>query len=57
MMDLVAAALKAASIPFVRLDGRCTAAQRADMLRAFGSKAQGAPRVFLASLKAGGVGM
>ncbi|KAI8473525.1 MAG: SNF2 family N-terminal domain-containing protein [Monoraphidium minutum] len=57
MMDVVAAALDAASIPYVRLDGRATAVQRADMLRAFGEAAPGAPRVFLASLKAGGVGM
>lgn len=55
MMDLVAAALKAAAIPFVRLDGRATAAARADMLARFA--APGGPRVFLASLKAGGVGM
>jgi SNF2 family DNA or RNA helicase len=55
MLDIVAAGLRAAGIPFVRLDGRCSAAQRADMLERF--RTPGGPRVFLASLKAGGVGM
>lgn len=57
MLDIAGAALTAAGIPFVRLDGSCSAARRAEMLREFADASPGAPRVFLASLKAGGVGM
>ncbi|GBF96868.1 helicase-like transcription factor [Raphidocelis subcapitata] len=55
MLDIVCAALTAAGLPFLRLDGSCPAAQRAQMLAAFA--APDGPRVFVASLKAGGVGM
>lgn len=57
MLDLVAAALTAAAIPFVRLDGSSSAKARADALCSFASADPASPRVFLASLKAGGVGM
>ena len=55
MLDIVAATLSAAGISFVRLDGAMSAARRAAALAAFA--APEGPRVFLASLKAGGVGM
>jgi hypothetical protein len=57
MMDIVSSALATAAIPFVRLDGKSSAAQRAQMLAAFASADAASPRVFLASLKAGGVGL
>jgi SNF2 family DNA or RNA helicase len=57
MLDIVGAGLAAAGIPYVRLDGSCSAARRAEMLERFSSAGAGAPRLFLASLKAGGVGM
>lgn len=55
MLDIICAALDASAIPYVRLDGSCPAAQRAQMLADFA--APRGPRVFVASLKAGGVGM
>lgn len=58
MLDLVGTALRHSGITFCRLDGKTPAAKRNTMLRAFsdGSDLTG-PRVFLISLKAGGVGL
>ena len=57
MLDLVAAAVAAEGIPYVRIDGRSSARARKDALAAFSSSAPDSPRLMLASLKAGGVGM
>ncbi|KAG2491123.1 hypothetical protein HYH03_010567 [Edaphochlamys debaryana] len=57
MLNLVEKALNAAEVPFVRLDGSTPASARADMVKSFASRQPGSPVVFLASLKAGGVGM
>jgi SWI/SNF-related matrix-associated actin-dependent regulator of chromatin subfamily A3 len=58
MLDLVGSAFQHSGITFCRLDGKTPAAKRNSMLRAFadGSDVTG-PRVFLVSLKAGGVGL
>ena len=47
MLNLVQAALGAAGISYVRLDGSTPAKSRADMIRAFASKAPSSPTVFL----------
>ncbi|GFR51518.1 hypothetical protein Agub_g13934, partial [Astrephomene gubernaculifera] len=57
MLDLVAAALSAARLPYVRLDGSTPARERAEAVRRFDGRGADTPLVFLASLKAGGVGM
>jgi hypothetical protein len=57
MLDLVAAAVRAEGIPYVRIDGRSSARARKEALAAFSSSAPDSPRLMLASLKAGGVGM
>jgi SNF2 family DNA or RNA helicase len=55
LLDLVEPALRAAEIPFVRLDG--TTRDRAAVVERFQSGAADAPPVMLLSLKAGGVGL
>ncbi|KXZ51801.1 hypothetical protein GPECTOR_11g243 [Gonium pectorale] len=57
MLNLVGRALEAAGLAYVRLDGSTPAKARAEMLRTFASREPDSPLVFLASLKAGGVGM
>lgn len=57
MLGLIESALKAEGITYVRLDGSTPARARAEMLVEFLSASATSPRVFLASLKAGGVGM
>jgi SNF2 family DNA or RNA helicase len=56
MLDIVGAALTDAGVPYVRMDGRSSAKAREAALRAFADPALGSPRVFLSSLKCGGVG-
>ncbi|MEQ9501796.1 MAG: DEAD/DEAH box helicase [Deltaproteobacteria bacterium] len=53
-LDLVAEALEASGIEFVRLDGSTPAARRSEVVDRFQS---GAAPVFLVSLKAGGTGL
>ncbi|KAG7669835.1 hypothetical protein Ndes2437B_g06024 [Nannochloris sp. 'desiccata'] len=58
MLDLVGTALRQSGIAFCRLDGKTPAAKRNTMLRAFADESDlTGPRVFLISLKAGGVGL
>uniref|UniRef100_A0A383WDF9 Uncharacterized protein n=1 Tax=Tetradesmus obliquus TaxID=3088 RepID=A0A383WDF9_TETOB len=56
MLDLIAGALSAEGIPFVRVDGKSSAKARKEAIQAFAGNAEGSPRVFLASLKAAGQG-
>ncbi|KAF6264805.1 SNF2 family N-terminal domain-containing protein [Scenedesmus sp. NREL 46B-D3] len=56
MLDLIGAALRAEGISFVRVDGKSSAKARKDAIQAFAGGGGGAPRVFLASLKAAGLG-
>ena len=55
LLDLIEPALRAAEIPFVRLDG--TTRDRAAVVEQFQSGGDDAPPVMLLSLKAGGVGL
>jgi SNF2 family DNA or RNA helicase len=55
MLDLVEHALRTASIRFVRLDGSLSVAKREEAIARFRKDAS--VRVFLISLKAGGVGL
>jgi SWI/SNF-related matrix-associated actin-dependent regulator of chromatin subfamily A3 len=58
MLDLVGNALRASGISFCLLDGKTTAPKRSAMHRAFADESiLTGPRVFLISLKAGGVGL
>ena len=57
MLDMVGVALTAAAIPYVRMDGSCSAKKREAALRQFADGAPGCPLVFLISLKCGGVGL
>lgn len=57
MLDLVGVALQGAGIAHCRLDGKTSAKKRAEMLRSFSASGPASPRVFLISLKAGGVGL
>ncbi|WIA16914.1 hypothetical protein OEZ85_013841 [Tetradesmus obliquus] len=56
MLDLIAGALAAENIPFVRVDGKSSAKARKEAIQAFAGSGEGSPRVFLASLKAAGQG-
>eukprot|EP00775_Hariotina_reticulata_P001196 gene1196-1534_t len=56
MLNLIAFALDGEGIPFVRVDGSSSAKARRDAMQAFAGSHEGAPRVFLASLKAVGLG-
>jgi len=55
LLDLIEPALRAAEIPFVRLDG--STRDRGAVVEQFQSAAADAPPVMLLSLKAGGVGL
>lgn len=57
MLDLVEAALLDEGLSYCRLDGKTPAKKRGAMLRAFSDGGPESPRVFLVSLKAGGVGL
>lgn len=55
MLDLVELRLRADGVPFVRLDGSMTQAAREAAIRSFNTDAD--VRVFLISMKAGGLGL
>ncbi len=55
LLDLIEPALRAAEIPFVRLDG--STRDRGAVVDRFQSSSEGSPPVMLLSLKAGGVGL
>lgn len=57
MLDKVEAALAAAGVGSVRLDGKTPASQRPGIIRQFQNAADDSPRVILVSLKVGGVGL
>jgi len=54
-LDIVQAALWAAGVEFIRLDGHTVIQERSAMVAGF--QGEGGPRVFLISTKAGGVGL
>ncbi|XP_019162927.1 PREDICTED: putative SWI/SNF-related matrix-associated actin-dependent regulator of chromatin subfamily A member 3-like 1 [Ipomoea nil] len=57
MLLLLEAPLKAAGFKTLRLDGKMSAGQRADVIKGFGVPAPEGPTILLASLKASGAGI
>jgi DNA repair protein RAD5 len=55
-LDLIEVALDRDKFPWVRLDGSCSQKQRSKALKLFASTSD-RPRIFLISLRAGGVGL
>jgi DNA repair protein RAD5 len=55
-LDLIEIALDRDKIPWLRLDGSMSQTQRSKVLREFSSPSK-SPRIFLISLRAGGVGL
>ena len=54
-LDLTAAALEAAGLPFLRMDGSTPSAERKKLVQSFQSGSS--PGIFLISLKTGGTGL
>lgn len=57
MLDLVEVALREQGVGCCRIDGRTPGPRREAFIRAFTSQDSSSPKVFLISLKAGGVGL
>jgi len=55
-LDLIEIALDRDKFPWVRLDGSCSQKQRTKALKLFASDSN-KPRIFIISLRAGGVGL
>jgi DNA repair protein RAD5 len=55
-LDLIEVALDRDKFPWVRLDGSCSQKQRGKALKLFASTSE-KPRIFIISLRAGGVGL
>ena len=57
MLNILETPLKAQGFNFVRLDGKMSQKQRAEVIEWFNEKSPDSPTVMLLSLKAGGVGL
>ena len=57
MLNILETPLKAQGFNFVRLDGKMSQKQRADVIEWFNEKSPDSPTVMLLSMKAGGVGL
>ena len=57
MLNILETPLKAQGFNFVRLDGKMSQKQRAEVIEWFNEKSPDSPTVMLLSMKAGGVGL
>ena len=57
MLNILETPLQAEGFNFVRLDGKMTQKQRADVIEWFDDRSPDSPSVMLLSMKAGGVGL